>query len=207
MSEPNPRFVSPTDIVRRLKLHMPVHLDLVDPLGNEFSIQRDNLMALLTTDIDALPFDSQSISPLYMEMARAQRACEWGAEQLATAYVRWKAQKAAEFRDKAEKKVTVAEVESYYRQHPEYEEKALAPESLRALAGLFLDAKNAFLMKARAQEHQFTLLRGHESSVRYDDQRQRLDELTELEQSVEDAVRASGSARGAAAYIAKIGSE
>ena len=117
-----PQFVPASEIVRRLKLHMPVRLDgLIDPLGNEFSIDRDNLMALLTTDIDALPFDNQSVSPLYMEMARAQRACEWGAEQLGVRYVRWKAQRAMELRTKREaegdKKPTVAESEEFYRTH------------------------------------------------------------------------------------------
>ena len=204
MAKP-PRFVAPAEIVRRLKLYMPVHIDgLIDPLGNSFSVHRENIMALLTTDIDALPFDSQSIAPFFMEMARAQRACEWGAAQLAGRYTQWKAQRSAEFRAQSEKKVTVAEVESYYRQHDEYEEVSSAPKALEALGNLFLDAKNAFLMKARAQENQFRLLHGHEQTMRFDDQQQRLDELSALEQSAEQAVQASGSALAAAPYLAKV---
>jgi hypothetical protein len=205
---PPNRFVPASEIVRRLKLSMPVHLDgLVDPLGNEFSIHRENLMELLTTDIDALPFDNQSVSPLYMEMARAQRACEWGADQLDTRYVRWKAQKAAEFRDAAEKKPTVAEVEGFYRQHDEYVEMVDAPKSLRVLSNLFADAKNAFLMKARAQEHQSKLMAGHESSIRYDDQQQRLTELEELDQATAEAIQQSGSAKAAADYVRSLKGE
>ena len=202
---PTKNFVPASEIVRRLNLALPVHLDgLIDPLGNEFSIHRENLMELLTTDIDALPFDNQSVAPLYMEMARAQRSCEWGAEQLEIKFVRWKAQKSAECRDKAEKKVTVAEVDSFYRLHEDYDEMASAPKSLRALADLFSDAKHAFLMKARAQEHQSKLVSGHESSIRYDDQQQRLTELEQLETATKDAIERSGSAEAVARYVASL---
>lgn len=202
------RSINPTEIVKRLKLNLPVHLDgLIDPLGNEFSVHRENLMALLTTDIDAIAFDSQSISPLYMEMARAQRSCEWGAEQLEVRYARWKAQRAEEFRATREKeggkRPTVAEVEEFYRTHDDYEEMAMGSRGMRVLADLFADAKSAFLMKARAQEHQFRLMQGHEQSLRFDDQKQRLDDLTELEESAERVVQASGSAQAAAAFVAQ----
>jgi hypothetical protein len=188
---------------------MPIHLEgLIDPLGNEFAIDRDNLMALLTTDIDALPFDNQSVSPLYMEMARAQRACEWGGEQLGVRFVRWKAQRAAELRSKredaGEKKPTVAEVEEFYRCHDEYEEMAMAPKSLKVLADLFFDAKNAFLMKARSQEQQSRLTQGHEQAMRYDNQEARLTDLEQLEKNAETALERSDSALSAARYVASI---
>lgn len=205
-----PRSVRPADIIKRLNLYLPIHLEgLIDPLGNEFSIRRENLMALLTTDIEALPFDSQSIAPLFMEMARAQRSCEWGAEQLRTRYVQWKALKGKELRQAREaadeKKPTVAEVEEYYRTHAEYEEMAMAPASLDTLALLFSDAKDAFLMKSRAQDKQFRLVAGHEQSLRFDDQQSRLDSLADLDDSaVAETVANSGSAQAAAAYIAKL---
>jgi hypothetical protein len=200
------RSVRPAEIIRRLNLHMPIHLDgLIDPLGNEFSIHRENLMALLTTDIDALPFDSQSLAPLFMEVARVQRSCEWAAEQLTIRYVQWKAAKAKECREKADKKPTVAEVEEYYRTHEEYEEMASAPKSLEALGRLFADAKEAFAMKARAQEKQFRLVAGHEQALRFDDQQERLDTLADLDDSaVAQTVANSGSAQAAAAYLAKL---
>ena len=204
-----PRAVPPGEIIKRLNLHLPVHLDgLIDPLGNEFTVHRENLMALLTTDINALPFDSQSIAPLYMEMARAQRSCEWGAEQLAIRFIQWKAFKAKECRDAAiaaaDKKPTVAEVEEYYRTDAEYEEMAVAPKSLETLARLFSDAKDAFQMKARAQEHQFRLVLGHEQALRLDG-KQRLDELADLDDSaIEQAVAASGSTQAAAGALPKL---
>lgn len=192
-------YVPAAEIVRRLKLSMPVHLDgLTDPLGNEFSIHRDNLMTLLTTDLDALSLDSQSIAPFYMEMARAQRSCEWAADHLDTRYVRWKAQRAEELRSKSEKRPTVAEVENFYRNHDDYEDMANGPKALRTLAALFGDAKNAFLMKARAQESQSRMTAGFERAIRYDDQESR---LGDLENEAERVFAASDSASAAANYV------
>lgn len=206
---PPQKYVPASEIVRRLNLHLPIHLEgLIDPLGNEFSIDRDNLMALLTTDFAALPFDQQSVVPLYMEMARAERSCEWGADQLDIRYVRWKAQRAMELRERAKKEErkapTVAEIQEFYRCHDDYREMAEAPKSLRVLAKLFADAKNAFLMKARSQESQSRLTAGHEQAIRYDDQQARLADLEQLEKDVEHVLENSGSARAAARYVSSI---
>ena len=80
----------------------------------------------------------------------------------------------------------------------------MAPKSLTVLANLFLDAKNAFLMKARSQEQHARLSQGYEQASRYDDQQARLADLEQLERDAETVLATSGSARAAAAYVASI---
>lgn len=146
------------DVVKRLRAEMPVSLTLPDVVsGREFTVQRENMLALLVVDARDLVSDAQTVALLYAECARAQRSAERAAAAAEREFVSWKSQMAAEARRKSgEKKLTVAEAEDAYRTHYEYAGKAGAAAYYNALAGLFEDLKQAFAIKSRMID---TLLR------------------------------------------------
>lgn len=146
------------EVVKRLRAEMPLTVTLPDVTSlGEFTVKRENILALLVVDVRDLVSDAQSVAMLYAECARAQRASERAAAAAEREFTSWKSQIAGEARRKGgEKKLTVAEAEDAYRTHGEYTSKAGAVAYYEALAGLFEDLKQAFAIKARMIE---TLLR------------------------------------------------
>lgn len=174
MSSPGSSIIaSLADIVRHLRLEMPVVVKIHDPItSKECEINRDNLLGLLVVDAPNLAYDAQWLAALYMEMARARRACERASAVAERAFVKWKAQKAADARAAAAasgKKITVAEAEEAYRTHAEYEDRAGAQSYYATLASLFEDAMQAFQIKARMVDVVSRTMGGHGSIVRTED--------------------------------------
>jgi len=208
-----PAYVRAHEIVERLKLSLPVAVELADPwTGEPFVVQRDNYLAVLAIDSHNLVFEAQPIPPLYAEAGRAARAAEYHAELAEIRYRKWKAQRAAELREKQPAKLTKAgkpaarqgptgdEISAFYQTHEDYEEMAAAPARFRALAGLFADLRAAFRLKASLQETQSYLNSAHEKVLRQDDNLDRLREIEGLEHDAAEVITASGSADAAAKY-------
>jgi len=147
--------VRAAEIVRRLKLSMPVHLTMSDPFtGQPYTLSKENLLALLALDVTRLTFEGQVVPALHGEIARAQRACEGEAIKAEVAYRKWKAQIAAQTRAQ-DGRVTEKMVEESYRQRAEYETMSEAPERWNLLARLFGDLKDSVRLKGemiKAQE-------------------------------------------------------
>lgn len=173
----NAVYTSMADIVARLKLKMPINVRIQDPItGDLIQVDRENLLALLVIDTPNLVYDSQILSALFMEMARARRACERAAALADRSFVRWKAQVSTEARLKKGpngKTITGDEAKEAYRTHPEYEDKANAPAYWQALASLFEDACRAFELKARMIESQSRMLMGDFRAKRTEDMAER----------------------------------
>lgn len=195
-------YVRSAEIIRRLKLELPVSVTLIDILTDQpYTVHRDNLLALLTLDTENLLLEGQSHAALYAEMARAQRSAERMSAKCEMEYRRWQAQLSEVLRhDKRyeTKKPTKEECESNYRTHADYEKMSMAGKHFAALAGLFEDFKRAFDIKGRAVHDQTELMKGHENAERVDDGLDRMKEMETLEAEAEKAIVESGSARVAA---------
>jgi len=159
-----------SEIVKSLKLHMPVKVTIHDPItGQEVQLDRENLLAMLVIDTPNIVYDSQWLSALYMEMARARRASERASAHAERQFVKWKAEIASIARAKADKKITGAEAEEAYRTHAEYEMRASVSAYYKTLADLFEDAMQAFTLKARMIEAQSRILNGDFHARRVED--------------------------------------
>lgn len=177
-------FASQAEIVKRLKLEMPVQVKIHDPItGHEVTLARDNLLAMLVIDTPNLVYDSQWLAALYMEMARARRACERAAAHADRQFVKWKAEIASQARAKSEKKLTSDQAEEAYRTHPDYEERASVGAYYKTLAELFEDAMQAFTLKSRMIEAQSRILNGDFHARRVED---RASAPTPASESTED---------------------
>lgn len=186
-------YGSMAEIVKRLKLDMPVKVTIHDPItGAEVRLDRDNLLAMLVIDTPNLVYDSQWLSALYMEMARARRACERASAHAERQFVKWKAEIAAQARSKSEKKLTGAEAEEAYRTHAEYEERASVSAYYKTLADLFEDAMQAFTLKSRMIEAQSRILHGDFHAKRVEDRASAPDRETP-ESSEDLSERAAGA--------------
>lgn len=138
------------DVVKKFRAEMPVSVTLHDPItGKEYTVQRENMLALLVVDVQSPYADAQTVAMFYAECARAQRACERAAAAAERSFVAWKAHVSGEARRKATGKITGAEAEEAYRTHKDYETKASASVYYESLGGLFEDLKQAFSIKAR----------------------------------------------------------
>lgn len=155
------RYRRAAEIVRRVRLELPVHVVLTDPVNHEhFEINRANVLEALTIDTSVPELEAQTIASLFALFGRAQRAAEYAAALAEAQYIAWKSQIAKEAR--AGKKITVAESEEAYRTHPEYVERQTQPDRFRALAGLFEDIKRGFAIKGEQLRSIMTMQRGHE---------------------------------------------
>lgn len=149
--------VRAAEVVRRMKLSMPVYLTMTDPFtGQPYVLSKENLLALLALDVTRLTFEGQVVPALHAEIARAQRACEGEAIKAEVAYRKWKAQIATQTRaEQRDTKLTEKAVEESYRTKPEYETMSEAPERWNLLARLFGDLKDSVRLKGemiKAQE-------------------------------------------------------
>ena len=181
-------FTTMAEVISRLKLSMPVKATLRDPIsGVEFTVDRENILALLVVDTPNLLYESQSCSALFMDMARAKRACERAAAVAEREFVSWKAATSAAARSKSETKITDKAAEEAYRTHPDYLKKADLSAYYKTLADVFDDAMSAFQMKAKMIDVNSRILAG--------DLRTRAAERDSTE-SLEDVARGKLRERG-----------
>jgi len=211
-------YASSAEIIRRLKLEMPISVVYEDPFPphGPMSMHRENVLALLVVDTHNLVIDGQACAALYAEMGRFARAAQLAADKAETRYRKWKAQMRHECAAKAAPKKTAGgklaakqgptgdEVETYYRTHKDYEALANEPRTLAAQAGLFEDLRWAFKLKAETHNDHAKLLGGHERTMRMDDANERLTELESLQREANEIIAASGSAEAAAAIAASV---
>jgi hypothetical protein len=163
-------YASMGEVVKRLRLNMPVVCTIHDPItGNEVRIERENLLGMLVIDTPNLVLDSQWLAAMYMEMARARRACERASAHAERDFVRWKAEVSAEARRKSDKKLTNDEAAEAYRTHPDYERRAAVSAYYKTLSDLFEDAMNAFQLKAKMVDAQSRMLAGDFRAKRVED--------------------------------------
>lgn len=180
-------YASMSEIVKRLKLEMPMQVTIHDPItGHQVTLARENILAMLVIDTPNLVYDSQWLAALYMEMARARRASERASAHAERQFVKWKAEIASQARaaaaaaaaddekkgKKTAGKLTGAEAEEAYRTHPEYEERASVSAYYKTLADLFEDAMQAFTLKSRMIEAQSRILHGDFHARRVEDRTQ-----------------------------------
>ena len=178
------------DLVKRFKSTMPLVLSLPDPVtGEMFTIDRDNILALLVIDTSNLILESQVIPMMFGEMARVHAAVKLAKEQADIELRQWKAAKSEEGRKRLTKPATkddkgkaikpkaptIAEVEAYYRQDPEYQEQQIKAAKIGIIADLIDDMKTAFRLKQRALESLHQVYQGHISITVSEE---RLEEMT-----------------------------
>lgn len=189
--------VQSREIVDRLRLKMPLFVTLPDPItGEPFTVNRDNLFALLVIDVNNLTFESQTVAALYGEVSRIRAAASRAHQEVEVRFREWKAGKRAQCRKAAEKKATKEEQEDFYRSASDYKERYQEVINLSVMIGLTDDLKKAFEIKSRALYNLSGETFGHN---RVQDAGDRMSEM-ELENLAMAAVQESGSAEAAADF-------
>ena len=160
-------YQRPAAILEKLKLEMKLAVQLEDPTDNSpIALAYENLHTLIVVDTENLVFEGQVIANLYAEMGRFQRAAEYAAAIAEAKYRSWKGQRSEELkaqrRTAKEKPPTAEAVESYYRDHADYEKMTSAAARYTAIAGLFEDLKYAFRMKSEVLRDQNRIVGGFE---------------------------------------------
>lgn len=163
-------MLSSKDIIDRLKVQFPLNITLADPFtGAPFTVQRDNLLVLLTIDA-GLDIESQLNPMLYGEMARLHAAAKQAASAAEAGFRQWKASKSVEARSvlnngedsKGNKKpATGDQVVDYYRTHVEYLAEYAKTDNAKAVADLLGDVKTAFELKSRELRNLHGVTFGH----------------------------------------------
>ena len=155
----------------QMKHQFPLEISLHDPVtGEPFSVTRADLIGMLLVDSSNLMLEGQMVAAQYMEASRLRRASQlsrFGAERVLR---QWKAKTAMDYRETAEKKVTVAETEAHYRLLPEYTQLQQAIEYTTTLEGLFEDLQRAINMKSSIIRSQTQLVIGHERVFKAEDE-------------------------------------
>jgi len=144
---------------------MPVQITLPDIItGENFEINRSDLMDLLLINMESLVLESQSIPALYSEMAKMQRCAKKAADEAATVYRQWKQNQSKHFKalPTHEKKPTQAAVEEHYRTLPDYNTVANAESYFLNLSYLSGDFKDAFKLKADLVRSNQSFIQGFE---------------------------------------------
>lgn len=154
---------------------MPVKLDYVDPFTSQPTVlYKEDLIRLLVPNVHDLVSDAQVLPPLYVELSRAQRACEFSAKFAEARYRQWKSDLANKARDaakKKEEKFTEAMGEEAYRTHKDY--AAMSSESSRweLYASLLSDVKEAVKLKGQLLNGQLHNVMTHERLMQAGDPR------------------------------------
>jgi len=189
-------YARSAEIVRRVRLEMPVQLTLPDPAtGHDFVISRDNLLNLLVIDSGNIFLEGQTVAALYAEMARGQRACERAAARAEMDFRMWKAQQFSAFKESREKATDKA-AESHYRALPEYRQHADLPDYYKTLGYLFMDLKEAFLIKSKMIDAQARMMGQHErvlSTEETSGEVESEESIERLEELAAAVIAASGS--------------
>lgn len=213
-----------TEILDRLRLRMPLSVSLTDPLsGKPFTIQRDNLLALLVVDFSNIVLELQTVALLYGEMARLSVAAKYDKEQAEMRLRIWKthvvgeAQRLARLEPaaeepeeaagkkskgkpkppKADKGLSEHAKQDAYRAHPEYEAMYRPVQYADSLVSLAEDLKTAFEIKGRALGHLAQIDFGHTRVAANDDRLAEMSKSLEAEALplMEDAANAADEMR------------
>lgn len=174
-------YVRSAEIVRRMKLEMPLHLTLNDPVtGDPITMSRANILELLVVESHNLFLEGQTIAALHAECLRFSIAAEFASARAEAEYRKWKSRMGHEFRaacakKKPVKKPTVAEAETFYRMHDDYDKYHDEPHRLKAVASLLSGLCRSFTLKGRVVSDQSNALRGHESALRVEETTDRLE--------------------------------
>lgn len=191
------RYRRAAEIVRRVRMEMPVKVALTDPVtGQPFEVDRANVLEALTIDTAVPELEAQTVASMYALFGRAQRAAEYAAALAEAHYVAWKSGVARDARK--ERKITKDEAEEAYRTHPEYVERQTQSDRYKALAGLFEDVKKGFSIKGEQLRSIIGMQRGHDMARASEDEAEM--RLSTLGAAAEIAgiIGASGSAEAAA---------
>lgn len=165
-------YARSAEIIRRVRLEMPIKLTLRDPISSEeFELDRDNVLSLLVIDSGNLFLEGQTVAALFAEFARAQRACERAAAVADSDFAQWKAHMVRSYKAHCEasgKKGTDKDAEANYRAHEDYRSHAGLGIHYHHLSLLFRDLKEAFSIKAKMIETQSRMIGQHEHVTRAD---------------------------------------
>jgi hypothetical protein len=156
-------------------------MELPDPVtGEPFTVNRDNVLALLAVDVDNLVLESQTVAMMFGEMARVHAAAKLAKEQADVDFRRWKAAKAAEARatldngmtagkNPTKKPPTKEQVEGYYRSAADYDAEYRKTNRAAVIVDLIADLKEAFKLKQRALHDLHGITFGHNEVATTDD--------------------------------------
>ena len=186
------------EIIERIRLKMPLVVTLPDPItGEPFTINRDNLLALLVIDASNLTFEAQTVAALYGEAARIRAAAHKAHQEAEVRFRIWKMHKRNECRARAtDKKPNKEEIEDFYRSADDYQERYQEQIDLSAIVSLADDLKRAYEIKSRQLESLSRDSFGHNQIQKPGD---RMGEV-ELERLAMDTHAASGAAQAAADF-------
>ncbi len=175
-------YVTLKDLRKRLN-EFPIKLEIPDPVSGELvTFDRENVFIQCFVKADQLILDAQTVSALFMEASRIQRACVRAAAQAESAFAQWKAQAfaAAKATKGKEKPITDKAAEAVYRTQHEYNEMAASGPYFRNIADLMSDLKQAMILKGRMIENLTKQMSGYEYTqkiVEHDDEGESLEEL------------------------------
>jgi hypothetical protein len=185
------------EIIERIRLAMPLVVQLPDPItGEPFTVNRDNMLALLVIDVNNLTFEAQTVAALYAEAARIRAAAYKAHQEAEVRFRKWKSAKRAECRSRADKKPNKEDLEDFYRLAPDYEERYQEQIDYAAIVSLADDLKKAFDIKARALNNLSNETFGHNRVQNASD---RITEV-ELERLAMQTTEQSGAAAAAADF-------
>ncbi len=149
-------MVDADELQKRLRASMPIRLDYVDPFTQQpVSLFKEDVIRLLFVKLEDFSADAQMMPALYVEFARAQRACEYAKQFAEGTYRAWKAQLSEGARANAKKsdvKFTEAMGEAAYRTHPDYAKMSSEPSRWELYGNLFADLKEAVKLKERVMD-------------------------------------------------------
>ena len=190
-------YVRSAEIVRRVKLEMPVHITLNDPFNGEpITCSRGNILELLVVESHNLILEGQTVAALFAEMSRFRAAAMLAQAKAEAAFRKWKARMAHELREQSEPKTTKAgkpaakqgptqaEIEEHYRLHPEYDVMHDEPHRLQAIVDIFTDLRRAFDIKDNVITDQIETMRGHESVMHAAESTDRLNAYANLAEEI-----------------------
>ena len=168
------------EIVARMNIALPMKVTLPDPItGEPFTVDRDNLLALLAVDASNLVLESQTVAALYGEMARLCSAAQRLLDDREVQHRGWKSQKRMECKSKAssagDKAPSNTAQEDFYRTHADYEREYSRVNEAKRFVHLFGDLKEAFALKQRALHNLHGVEFGH---VRNETSAERITELS-----------------------------
>lgn len=168
-------------MIERMRASLPLALQLPDPVtGEPFTVNRDNVLALLVVDVDNLVLESQTAAMLFGEMARVHAATKLAKDQADVVFRRWKAAKSAEARrvldngmtagkNPVKKPPTKEQIEEFYRLAPDYDAEYSKANRAGVIVGLLEDLKEAFKLKQRALHDLHGVTFGHDQVQASDD--------------------------------------
>ena len=194
-------MVSSKEIIKQLRLKMPLVLELPDAItGEPTLINRDNILALALINPEDLVLESQTVAALYAEMARLHAAATKMFDDKEAEMRQWKANMRGACRS-TKTKPSQREQEDYYQTDVEYLPRYEAVNRAKAIAACFDDLKEVFRIKARQLDKLHSVDFGH---TRGESSFDRLAEMAEqqLREDTDKIQANSGSAEAAAKIVA-----